>query len=149
MHTITMMTLPITFALSMTMGTVVWANLNLTGFTSPCSITCTYTINANPVSRTVDVRIPAGTGIDLIANIETAHVISDIRVEVKERASGTRDHFRNTTYVVAIFVHQSREDGKQRRFDAVTVVNVHMIPTAFRCELLYVHPYRGVWAALD
>ena len=61
MHTITMMTLPITFALSMTMGTVVRANLNLTGFTGPRGITCTHTINANPVSRTVDVRIPVNT----------------------------------------------------------------------------------------
>lgn len=68
---------------------------------------------------------------------------------MKQRASGLRDHFRHAAYVVAIFVHQSGEDSEQRRSDAVTVVDVHVIPAAFRGELLHVHPYRGVRAALD
>lgn len=92
---------------------------------------------------------PARAGVDLVTDIEAAHVVRDVRVEVKQRGSGARDHFRHAPYVVAIFVHQSGEDGNQRRLDAVTVVNVHVVPAAFCRELLHVHPYRGVWVALD
>lgn len=51
--------------------------------------------------------------------------------------------------MIAVFVHQPGEDGQQRRLDAVTVIDVQMIPAAFRRELLYVHTYLGVWTALN
>lgn len=94
-------------------------------------------------------RLPARAGVDLVSDIETAHVVSDIRVEVQQSASGPSDHFRHTAYVIAILVHQARKDGEQRCLDAVTVVDVQMIPAAFCSELLHVHPYSGIRAALD
>lgn len=92
---------------------------------------------------------PAGAGVDLVTNVEAAHVVRDIRVEMKQRASGARDHFRNAAYVVTIFVHQSGEYGEQRRLDAVTVVDVHVIPAAFRRELFHVQSYGRIRRALD
>lgn len=68
---------------------------------------------------------------------------------MEQRTSGSRYYFRHAANVIAILVHQPGEDGEQRRLDAVTVVDVQMIPAAFRRELLHVHPYRGIRAALD
>lgn len=51
--------------------------------------------------------------------------------------------------MIAVFVHQAGEHGQQRRLDAVTVVDVQMVPAAFRRELLHVHAYLGVRLALD
>lgn len=92
---------------------------------------------------------PARTRVDLIRNIEAAHVVRDIGVKVQQRATGSRYYFRHAAYVIAILVHQAGKDGQQRRLDAITVVDVQMVPAAFRRELLHVHPYLRVRAAFD
>lgn len=94
-------------------------------------------------------RLPARASVDFIRDVEAAHVVRDIGIEVQQRATGSRYYFRHAAYVIAVLVHQAGEDGQQRRLDAITVVNVKMVPTAFRRELLHVHPYLRVWAALD
>lgn len=68
---------------------------------------------------------------------------------MQQHAAGSRYYFRHAAYVIAVLVHQTGEDGQKRRLDAVTVVDVQMVPAAFRRELLHVHTYLGVWAALD
>jgi len=92
---------------------------------------------------------PARASVDFIRNVEAAHVVRDIGIKVQQRATGSRYYFRHAAYVVAVLVHQAGENGQQRRLDAITVVDVKMVPAAFRRELLHVHPYLRVRAALD
>lgn len=54
-HTVTVMTFAVTLALPVTMGTIVRANLNLACFTGPYGIARAHTIDANPVTGTVDM----------------------------------------------------------------------------------------------
>lgn len=68
---------------------------------------------------------------------------------MKQHAAGSRYYFWHAPYVIAIFVHQAGENGQQWRLDAITVVDIQMVPAAFRRELFHVHPYVGVRAALD
>lgn len=106
MHTITMMTLPITFALSMTMGTVVRANLNLTGFTGPRGITCTHTINANPVSRTVNVRIPVNTEKYVQ---EKKRLKKNLSTQIILRSQAIiYDSKRHGKHALIVFIHKDR-----------------------------------------
>lgn len=95
------------------------------------------------------VRSPARASVDFIRNVEAAHVVSDIGIKVQQRATGSRYYFRHAAYVIAVLVHQTGEDGQQRRLDAITVVDVQMVPAAFRRKLLHVHSYLHVWTALD
>lgn len=92
---------------------------------------------------------PARTGIDFVRDVEAAHVVRDVGVKVQQRASRSRHYFRHAAYVILVLVHQPGEHGQQRRLDAVTVVDVQMVPAAFRRELLHVHAYLGVRLALD
>jgi len=92
---------------------------------------------------------PARASVDFIGNIEAAHVVRNVRIKVQQRATGSRYYFRHATHVIAVSMHQAGKDGQQRRLDAVTVVDVQMVPAAFHGELLHVHPYLRVRAALD
>lgn len=67
---------------------------------------------------------------------------------MQQHAAGSRYYFRHAAYVIAVLVHQAGENGQQRRLNAVTVIDVQMVPAAFRRELLHVHTYLRV-RALD
>lgn len=60
-HAVTVMALPVTLALSMTMGTIVRANLNLAGLANPCSVTRANAVDTDSMAGAVDVRIPVDT----------------------------------------------------------------------------------------
>lgn len=92
---------------------------------------------------------PARASVDFVSDIEAAHVVGDVRVEVQKGAARAGDDFGHPPNVIVVLVHEPGEDAEQGRLDAVPVEDVQVVPAAFRRELLDVHAYRRVGAALD
>lgn len=57
------------------------------------------------VKRIIRVSSPGRTGIDLVSDIKSAHVIGNVRIEVQQRAPGSSYYFGHAAYVIAVFVH--------------------------------------------
>lgn len=103
----------------------------------------------NEWNKIVRTGLPAGTSVDFVSDVEAAHVVRNVGVKVKKYATGTSYYFRYPTNVITVLVHETIEDAEQRRLDAISVIDVQMIPAAFRCKFLDMHTYRGIWIAFD
>lgn len=68
---------------------------------------------------------------------------------MQKSTARTGNDFRHAPDVVSVFVHNASKNGEQRRFHAVTVINVEVIPAAFRCKLLDVQANCAVRTCLD
>ena len=92
---------------------------------------------------------PARASVDFVSDIEAAHVVRDVRVEVQEGAARAGDDFGHSSYVIIVLVHEAGEDAEEWRLDAVAVEYVEVVPAALGRELLDVHAYARVGRALD
>lgn len=69
---------------------------------------------------------------------------------MQKSVARARHDFRDAPDLVIVFVHEAGEDAEERCLHAVAIVNVQVVPTAFRCEFLDVHANRCcVWSSLD